>query len=188
MEITLNAADYFGVAVAQGNDKHRAYINCVRIEKIAEDSVRLIATNGHFLFTLVAQDVEMSPDWPVGVSVKIDKKLAGGKLTINLATGVASTDKGETLVEKVDLDFPTWQRVVPQGPLPVLDGQICADTEYLVKVAKFLQMRTVKSPTFYGHGFDCPMVALGDATAPNRLAVLMPIRKGDYAESINVTL
>lgn len=190
MEIILSADDFFAVAVAQSAGKYRTYLNCVRVERIPHDpdNVRLVATNGHFLYHCITS-ADMSEDWPEAVSIKIDKKLAGTRLTINLVKGTAETFKGKVLAERVsedDAQFPNWRRVVPQGQKSLIERQVYANAAYVLKVAEFLSgIKSPSTPVFYGDGPGDPMVA----KSGNRLAVLMPHRKReDDAATLDVTI
>jgi hypothetical protein len=179
MKMIVDAGDFFAVMVAQGKDKYRGYLNCVRVERTADpDKVRLVATNGHFLFHCITS-ADLSDDWPEAVSVKVDKKLAGTRLTIDLAKGVAETFKGKVLAERVNEDdamYPDWRRVVPQGQKPLIETQIYANAAYVLLVSEFLFLtKTTPTPVFYGDGPCDPMVA----ARGNRIAVLMPHRKGE---------
>lgn len=189
MQITLDADTYFSVAQAQSKGEARYYIECVLIEKIDHENVRLVATNGHFMFIATTHAV-MSDDWPESVAVSVQKKLAGTRLTINLAKGTAGTAKGQVLAENLadkGLQFPDWRRVVPQGKKDMLQGQISANTSYLDIVAKFLsRAKTPSTPVFYGTDHESPMVAKNDDM--KRIAVLMPTRRQrNEPESIDIS-
>ena len=190
MEMIVSADDFFAVAVAQSADKYRPYLNCVRVERIPHDpdNVQLVATNGHFLYHCVTR-ADLSEDWPEAVSVKIDKKLAGTRLTINLVKGTAETFKGKVLAERIsedDAPFPDWRRVVPQGQKPLIGQQVYANAAYVLKVAEFLSgLKSPPTPVFYGDGPSDPMVA----KSGNRTAVLMPQRRREEdALTLDVTL
>lgn len=190
MQITLNADTYFAVAQAQSKGEARYYIECVLIEKIDAENVRLVATNGHFMF-ICSTKASMADDWPASVAVSVQKKLAGQSLTIDLAKGTAETAKGKVIAENLadqDLQFPDYRRVVPQGAKDMLQGQISANADYVALVAKFLShARTPGTPTFYGTDHESPMIAKNDDM--KRIAVLMPMRRQrNEPDSIEVAL
>lgn len=189
MQLKLNAADLNAVMKAASDDKLRPYIAGVLIERISAERVRLVATNGHFLFAQEIDAQEMAPDWPARVRVTTPKNKAlpvkngYASVTLDLAAGIIRDAQGTPQAGIVQIDgadecgpFPQWRNVIPTGELKRVP-YVSANPEYVATVAAFLDL--IATPDFYAVDGACdqPMVAVG----PDRMAVLMPLRRVEAA-------
>ncbi len=133
--------------LATSKDQTRYHLNHVRLES-TDDSLVIIATNGHWLSHLTLSKSHAGDVYPLTSPLHFSPD-AIKRLQVELKTIPRHQESIDLDLRKYstqDIKYPNWMQLIPKST-PVHTPVIGLSGEYLTDITKFYKQLGVKHPT-----------------------------------------